>query len=62
MMADAVDLLVFVDAEPDAADDSAEDVQNVVDAVNFVVDLLLLDDVDDNVDVEKGGMMLDSDG
>ena len=60
--ADTVDLLVFVDAEPNAADDSAEDVQDVVDAVYFVVNLLLLDDVDDNIDVEVGGMMLDPDG
>ena len=47
MMADTVDLLVLVD---------------VVDAVDSVVDLLLLKDVDDSVDVEKEGVMLDSDG
>ena len=62
MMADAVDLLVFVDDEPNAAGDSSEDVRYVVDAVYFVVDLLLLEDVDDNVDVEKDDMMRDPDG
>ena len=34
MVADAVvDLLLFVDAEPNVADDSAEDIQDVVDIV-----------------------------
>ena len=47
MMADTVDLLVLVD---------------VVDAVDPVVHLLLLKDVDDSVDVEKEGVMIDSDG
>ena len=45
MMGDAVDLLVLVDVELYAVDDSAEDVQDVVDAAYFVVDLLLLNDV-----------------
>ena len=51
MLADAsAVLLLFVDAEPDVADKSAETVQDVVDAVN------------DNVDVEDKSMMLDPTG
>ena len=62
MMDDAVDLLVLVDVVLHAVDDSAEDVQDVVDAAHFVVDLLLLDDVNDNADAEVEGMILDPDG
>ena len=49
-MADIVDLPVLLDAEPNDADNSAEDVQDVVDAVS------------NNVDVDEEGMMLDPDG
>ena len=61
-MGDIVDLLVLVEVELYVVDDSAEDVQDVVDAANFVVDLLLLDDVNDNIDAEIEGMVLDPDG
>ena len=62
MMNNTVDLLVLVDVELYAVDNFAEDVQEVVDAANFVVDLLLLDDVNDNVDAEVESMVLDPDG
>ena len=62
MMGAAVDLLVLVDVELYAVDDSAGDVQDVVDVAYFVVDLLLLDDVNDNIDAEVEGMVLDPDG
>ena len=62
MIGDAVDLLVLVDVELYAVDDSAEDVQDVVDAAYFVVDLLLLDDVNNNIDAEVEGMVLDPNG
>ena len=57
MIADTADLLVFVDAdaEPNAVDNSAEDVQNIVGAISDNVDV-------DNVDFDEKGMMLDPDG
>ena len=53
---DLLDLLVLVDVELYAVD-----VQEVVDAASFVVDLLLLDNASDNVDDEEEGMILDPD-
>ena len=60
-MNEAVDLLVLVDAELFAVNNSAEDVHNVSDDVYLVVDLLLLSDVGDNTDVEVDDMLLDPD-
>ena len=49
-MADIVDLPVLLDAEPNDVDNSAEDVQDVVDAVS------------NNVDIDEEGKMLEPDG
>ena len=62
MMGDIVDLLDLVEVELYAVDDSAEEVQDVVEAAHFVVDLLLLDDVDDHIDAETESMVLGPDG
>ena len=61
MMNDAVDLLVLVDVELLAVNNSAEDVHDVGDAVCFVMDLLLLGNVDDNIGAEVDDMLLDPD-
>ena len=50
MMNDAVDLLVLVDVELYAVDESAEGVHDVGDAVCLAIDLLWLGNVDDNTD------------
>ena len=49
-MNNAVDLLVLVDVELYAVDESAEGVHDVGDAVCFAIDLLWLGNVDDNTD------------
>ena len=60
-MNDVVDLLVLVDVELYAVDNFVEGVQDVVDAANFVVYLLLLNDVNAKIDADVERVVLDPD-